>query len=146
MRLKIVKFSCKTHNMSVMHQIINIWENHTSLAFRKYGFSITISGYALLDYSKYFQRRNFLRLTSSGPTEVVRRFSSHIWHSENLIFGKLDEFMQLRKEQNLMFYALLLDILFCNMKLELCFSSMLNNESEMPFSSEQLSVQIDPKF
>ena len=49
--------------MSVMNQIINIWENHASLAFRKYGFSITISEYALLDYSKYVQTSNFLRLS-----------------------------------------------------------------------------------
>ena len=49
--------------MSVMHRIINIQENHASLAFRNYGFSITISVYALLDYSKYFQTSNFLRLS-----------------------------------------------------------------------------------
>ena len=49
--------------MSVMNQIINILKNHASLAFRKYGFSITISEYELLDYSKYFQTSNFLRLS-----------------------------------------------------------------------------------
>ena len=49
--------------MSVMHRIINIQENHTSLVFRNYGFSITISVNALLDYSKYFETSNFLRLS-----------------------------------------------------------------------------------
>ena len=65
----------------------------------------------------------YLRLgsTSSGPTEFVRRFSFNICHSGNLISGKLDEFMQSQKEQNLKLYALLLDILFCNRKLELYF-------------------------
>ena len=49
--------------MSFMNQIINIWENRASLSFRKYGFSITISEYALLDYSKYVQKSNILRLS-----------------------------------------------------------------------------------
>ena len=61
----------------------------------------------------------FLGSTSSWPTDVVRWFSSHILHSETLISGKLDEFMQLQEQRNLKVYAFLFDILICNMKLNL---------------------------
>ena len=47
--------------------------------------------------------------------------SYHILHSEILISGKLDEFMQLQKQQNLRFYAFLVDIVICNMELKLRF-------------------------
>ena len=59
--------------------------------------------------------------TSSWPTEVVRRFSSYILDSESWISGKLDEFMQLQKQRNFKFYAFLVDILICNLKLKLHF-------------------------
>ena len=53
------KIFCKTNHLSIMHQIINIQENHASLAFRKYGYSITISVYAFLDYYYYYIHYKF---------------------------------------------------------------------------------------